>query len=1111
MKKILLSLLTFLAATVVNAQSLVSMSPNSIVQGASQTITSTITGLGTLFQNGSPPNSLTDAYITNGFNTYYGDVAFLFPPDDEHVDIPFTLGVTPVIGSYDLTVTYYDPNVLSWPYSTTLTLPGAFTVIAPNGYVQGTVYEDLNQNGVQDIGEAGISGVGMTINPGNYYVVSTANGTFSYPLANGSYTLTYNNNAANYLFLQSSVTNPINFTINNGNSTGNDFPLYRGLNSAYPDSGWIGQTATINVYSDKGIFRPGNVSLGNGTRIITTNNFYAFNATQYTYIDTNHVQLKFVIPYSNYYLGNYNLEVTTTAPYNGKHKLLGCYTVVTPPAILSGTVFFDADSNGVKDPLEPGIQGQKILLMPDSAFAFSDANGNYFFGSNLGSKTISYAGGSPYLLQTNNQSSYTVNITGSLGGFKFGVKTTNPDYSCDVSPVYGVLRCNIHNYSSVYLQNTSNITYNAWFYVIKSSNINLGLNTNPPPTYTSGDTVAWYVTNLQPFETRMYNPTWLMPPAGSIISLKTVIQSLDASNNIVFTDSYTRTQIISCSYDPNDKTVTPEGVQAQHLTLMTDTLDYLVRFQNTGNDTAFVVVVRDTIDTNFDLSTFRVIGSSHVMNTELDLETRVAKFTFNNILLPDSGSNEIASHGFLRYTIMPKTGLPENTLVENDADIYFDFNPPVITNETFNTLVTTLAPTPDFASVDNRVCATQTVTFSNLTSGNATSYQWTFPGGTPSSSTAANPTIQYLVKGSYDVTLVATNATGTNSITKTAYVLIDSLSPAVVTPGGNSTICKGQNIVLSSQAQAPSFTYQWEKNNVIIPNATSATYIATQQATYRVNVTNGLGCTKRSVTKTVFTSQPTAAISANGATTFCSGGSVQLQTTSTVGNIYQWKKNNINISGANAFNYTASSNGSYRVLITNQNGCTNISGVIPVRVNANPNVTLNASGPLTFCAGQSVTLSVIPQANITYQWKNNNVNIGGATTNQYTATAAGKYRVSALNTVTSCSNQSSIKNVIVNCRVAGESNVDEVSLFAVSVYPNPSHSESKIYFELPDNRTVSIQMHDMTGRLIEILANDTLQAGAHELTLDAKKYPSGIYFITVIAGNEKQVIKFIAE
>lgn len=74
------------------------------------------------------------------------------------------------------------------------------------------------------------------------------------------------------------------------------------------------------------------------------------------------------------------------------------------------------------------------------------------------------------------------------------------------------------------------------------------------------------------------------------------------------------TQEISCAYDPNDKMVSPEGFDVPHYTLKTDTLLYTIRFQNTGNDTAFVVKIRDTLSTHLDYSTFRFIGSSHPVN-----------------------------------------------------------------------------------------------------------------------------------------------------------------------------------------------------------------------------------------------------------------------------------------------------------------------------------------------------------------------------------------------------------------------------------------------------------------------------------------------------------------
>jgi uncharacterized repeat protein (TIGR01451 family) len=179
-----------------------------------------------------------------------------------------------------------------------------------------------------------------------------------------------------------------------------------------------------------------------------------------------------------------------------------------------------------------------------------------------------------------------------------------------------------------------------------------------------------------------------MPGFGSTYTSKLVFNAIDGSGNVQCSTQYGVTNgTVLCAFDPNDKAATPAGVYAQHYTLMSDTLDYLIRFQNTGNDTAFTVIVRDTIDADLDLNSFTLKGASHTMNTELNVATRVLKFTFNNILLPDSNVNEPESHGFIRYNIKAKTGLPNNTLVTNDADIYFDFNPPVITNETFNTMV----------------------------------------------------------------------------------------------------------------------------------------------------------------------------------------------------------------------------------------------------------------------------------------------------------------------------------------------------------------------------------------------------------------------------------------
>ncbi|PHI19922.1 hypothetical protein CEQ90_10245 [Lewinellaceae bacterium SD302] len=138
-------------------------------------------------------------------------------------------------------------------------------------------------------------------------------------------------------------------------------------------------------------------------------------------------------------------------------------------------------------------------------------------------------------------------------------------------------------------------------------------------------------------------------------------------------------QETSAAYDPNDKQAIPAGVGEDNDIFPNQTMDYKIRFQNTGTDTAFNVTLRDQIDTSvLNLSTFTAGASSHpyrvmILNNEL-------VFTFENILLPDSTTNPIASNGYVHFQIAQQPDLPDGTVIENDAAIYFDFNEPIITN-----------------------------------------------------------------------------------------------------------------------------------------------------------------------------------------------------------------------------------------------------------------------------------------------------------------------------------------------------------------------------------------------------------------------------------------------
>ncbi len=139
------------------------------------------------------------------------------------------------------------------------------------------------------------------------------------------------------------------------------------------------------------------------------------------------------------------------------------------------------------------------------------------------------------------------------------------------------------------------------------------------------------------------------------------------------------------SYDPNDKTAFPEGYKSDNEIYPNLPIEYLIRFQNTGTDTAFRIVVIDTLSKFLDPATIQPGASSHPYRFEL-YGPGIARFTFDPIALPDSTANEPASHGFIKFTIGQRAGLPVGARIENQAGIYFDYNAPVLTNTTFHTV-----------------------------------------------------------------------------------------------------------------------------------------------------------------------------------------------------------------------------------------------------------------------------------------------------------------------------------------------------------------------------------------------------------------------------------------
>jgi hypothetical protein len=316
----------------------------------------------------------------------------------------------------------------------------------------------------------------------------------------------------------------------------------------------------------------------------------------------------------------------------------------------------------------------------------------------------------------------------------------------------------------------------------------------------------------------------------------------------------------------------------------------------------------------------------------------------------------------------------------------------------------TVNPTPDTPTITpggpTTFCSGGSVT---LTSSSGAGNQWYLDGNPIGGETSQ----QYVATANGSYTVVVTES-GCPSAASSATVVTVNLIPATpsITPGGPTTFCAGGSVTLTSSSASGN---QWSLDGTPIGGATSQQYVATLAGDYTVIVTQS-GCSSSASAATTVTVNPTPAtptITPGGPTTFCTGGNVTLTSSSAAGN--QWSLNGNPIGGETSQQYLATANGSYTVVVT-ESGCPSAaSSATAVTVNLIPATpVIGTGGPTTFCTGGSVTLTSSSASG--NQWSLDGTPIGGATSQQYVATAAGDYAV--IVTQSGCSSSASAATTV---------------------------------------------------------------------------------------------------
>jgi hypothetical protein len=393
---------------------------------------------------------------------------------------------------------------------------------------------------------------------------------------------------------------------------------------------------------------------------------------------------------------------------DGCNETLCDYTITVDGAYsynypISGTTYIDYNADGIQNGLEPELGNVNIALNPGNLITLSDNSGNFSF-ENVADGTYTVTGSVSGGEWVEDEISIEIAHTGSCIDYEMGfVPSPNSTPEVLVSITNSIARCDGETKFFITIQNISSIDMDASFEFEFDDLISFVSSDIPGVTF-NGNILMGTTGVLEAFEVKNFLVTLQMPPVSDPLpELEFAISVFDEMQTQIA--EYVYSDKLRCSYDPNDKKEYPDREGDENLTLFEEDLEYKIRFQNNGNDTAFVVKILDELDPNIEPTSIRLINSSHPVQTSI--EDGILQFLFENIFLVDSTTNYDASQGFVTFRCNVKDGIAENTPVVNSADIIFDSNPPIITNSTLNTFVSVLC-TNKMTELDVEICDGET-------------------------------------------------------------------------------------------------------------------------------------------------------------------------------------------------------------------------------------------------------------------------------------------------------------------------------------------------------------------------------------------------------------------
>lgn len=611
---------------------------------------------------------------------------------------------------------------------------------------------------------------------------------------------------------------------------------------------------------------------------------------------------------------------------------------------ISGFVYNDQNQDQIWNIGENTMSNIPVSL---SSFAtnYSGQNGDFLFSPS--NDTYNLGVSLPqYWSLTTSASNYSATVSAQnpiVDSIYFGIIADTLMYNSEPELVGGFPRCNSEANFWFSVKNTGTLAGSGILELILDDSITFSSALITPDSIV-GDSYFWSYDSLDLFSYKGIDITIFYPDfqsMGDTLTSVLINHITDSTGIIIKTSADTLNQVLVCGYDPNDKSVYPNGLTDEGFITVNDSiLEYLVRFQNTGNDTVFNARIIDQIHPNLDISTFKVLGFSHPMTTNI-INNGKLEFMFNDILLPDSNVNFLGSQGYVKYRIETMPGLTVGDQFLNKASIYFDYNPPIHTNITKNTIFDCNNLIDSIIGNISPSCISEGVSliaFSNL----GENYEWKLNGN----SISISDTLEYIVTGLNET--LSLNVSNTFCTLDTTWTIQVSQTPSPnLMLADTLDLCQGENLLLQSNYSSGN---SWFFNGQASQN--TPTLNASQNGEYVLKVQDGL-CSNTDTVFLNFNPIPVPNLNLQDSLIICETDSISLSSNLSTGNEWYFDGNLISTDSSVWVNQE----GSYYIQ-TNNGYCSNFGeDSIHITVQNLANANISSSNGLGFCYGDSTVLS----------------------------------------------------------------------------------------------------------------------------------------------------------